>query len=340
MKKYFVLILIVAAFLAATTEFICVNAADLKENSIVSIEEVTASYAYGIGVSVKYTSTKADNVCFVIAMYDSLENLLGLEVCDVDVSETENGEVKLRFEAAEGTKSVKVFLWSSIKNLIPVYTRTDITDRDDVSSRISFWGNDLMAGIGSAYLNMEDNIDGKPTYEQKDMSNWIYESFSKKIDVKSYADKGDDYFDFFIGEIKVCSGDVLILNLSNDKVEMNPEATVENCLKMLDNLSYSDKAYVVIGFLNGTDKSEQHNDKVFEEAFGEHYLNLRNSLADYDVVRKYCGNELSNEDSMMIKLGRVPECFRSDEIHLNNIGYRAATEILKNKIEMLKYIMK
>lgn len=90
-------------------------------------------------------------------------------------------------------------------------------------------------------------------------------------------------------------------------------------------------------FIFGTEDSEKYNDSIFEQAFGANYVNLRRELASEECVKKFV-TDITNEDCMMMDMGRIPDCLRIDEIHLNRMGYKVAAMIISEKMKELYYI--
>lgn len=326
MKKYFVFILVAIALFAMATGK--VYAEDVQMN-------IDVVYEYGISINIEASENM--DFCAIVAMYDENDKFLGVKKTDITSNDFQNGILECSFSAPNTVDKVRVFVWDSLDRMVPIVGEEIVVNRANVSNRISFWGNDFMAGVGSQYLNMSDNLKCNEGAAVEQFSDFVIDILGDEINIGNYAGAEDDYFGFISESINECLGDVLILNLGGDKLDADSKVIVEQCQKMIESLEYKNKAYLVIGFLNGTEDSEKYNDSIFEQAFGANYVNLRRELASEECVKKFV-TDITNEDCMMMDMGRIPDCLRIDEIHLNRMGYKAAAMIISEKMKELYYI--
>ena len=71
------------------------------------------------------------------------------------------------------------------------------------------------------------------------------------------------------------------------------------------------------------------------EHFGNNYIDMRTELVQRGP--EFVGLERSVDDWYNLETGRVMGYLMSDNIHLNEYGYRAAGEIVYERMEALGY---
>lgn len=114
---------------------------------------------------------------------------------------------------------------------------------------------------------------------------------------------------------------------------------VENRIRAMINHTTS-KKYIVLSIPSGTDASTAKTVQVFNQNFGEHFIDIRKYLASYGVQ---IANELganitvSSDDQTLINNGQVPQCLRMDAVHLNYWGYQVVARAVYEKGKDLGY---
>ena len=131
-------------------------------------------------------------------------------------------------------------------------------------------------------------------------------------------------------------GDVIILEIgSNGGWENDYDMLIEQYRDMIDRSECNN--YIVIGdtddpgtsiadvlqepLIAGWDSDETDWEAALNEAFGDHFINMRVFLIDRGL--ETAGLEATEEDDEAAKRGCVSEQLRSDWTHLNSYGYYA-----------------
>lgn len=93
--------------------------------------------------------------------------------------------------------------------------------------------------------------------------------------------------------------------------------------------------YILIGLTTGDNNGRSVLEQKMTESFGDHYINMRTELVSRgpDIA----GLERSVDDWYNIQEGIVMRYLMSDDIHLNEYGYRAVGTIVYERMEALGY---
>lgn len=93
--------------------------------------------------------------------------------------------------------------------------------------------------------------------------------------------------------------------------------------------------YILIGLTTGDNNGRSVLEQKMTESFGDHYINMRTELVSRgpDIV----GLERREDDWYNIQEGIVMRYLMSDDIHLNEYGYRAVGTIVYERMEALGY---
>lgn len=73
-----------------------------------------------------------------------------------------------------------------------------------------------------------------------------------------------------------------------------------------------------------------------EAQWGGRYVNLRDILSSSRVYSFHV--TVLDFDKKQMQEGRVPSCLRNDDVHLNGAGYKAAAEVIYERLKQLGYI--
>ena len=76
-------------------------------------------------------------------------------------------------------------------------------------------------------------------------------------------------------------------------------------------------------------------EKTFQQEFGSHYINLRDSLVSLNF-EEY-GYKLTGIDVLQASRGEVPQTLMVDGLHFQPETYKIIAKIIKNKINDLDY---
>lgn len=109
----------------------------------------------------------------------------------------------------------------------------------------------------------------------------------------------------------------------NDFEDLSEDITkiIESCGKNKDN-------YLVMGLPKGNGEVMADYDKIMEENFGSHYINVRKYLSEYDLNKteiKFTDADLEEQ-----KNGVVPKCMLLDNGGLNDEAYKLVCELVYN----------
>lgn len=115
----------------------------------------------------------------------------------------------------------------------------------------------------------------------------------------------------------------------------SPKELVEQQKAILSLQEKEKGKYIVIGISSGSREERKELETVMEEAFGEHYINIREYLSTQGVYD--AGIEPSNEDLEKMKKGIIPSCLLTDHVHFNAKGYRLIGNLLYERMEKLGY---
>lgn len=95
--------------------------------------------------------------------------------------------------------------------------------------------------------------------------------------------------------------------------------------------------YVVVGLIGGNEADWVQTKQILQDAFGEHYLDVKSYLASEQALRD-AGMVPTEQDRTDLAEGRVPTSLRTDSVHLNDAGYRLLAQKIYQKMMALKYI--
>lgn len=115
----------------------------------------------------------------------------------------------------------------------------------------------------------------------------------------------------------------------------SPEELVEQQKAILSLQGKEKEKYIIIGISSGSREERKELETVMEEAFGEHYINIREYLSTQGVYD--AGIEPSKEDLKEMKEGIIPSCLLTDSVHFNEKGYRLIGNLLYERMEELGF---
>lgn len=109
---------------------------------------------------------------------------------------------------------------------------------------------------------------------------------------------------------------------------------IEQIMSIIQRRKNGQEEYIVIGLVTGDEGERAELEQAMEEAFGKHYLNIREYLCEafYDT-----GIIPTDFDEMLLAKGAVPGSLHSDAIHLNADGYRLVARAVYEKLIELGY---
>lgn len=99
--------------------------------------------------------------------------------------------------------------------------------------------------------------------------------------------------------------------------------------------SFDNDRYIFIGLTTDTAERRQPLEALMTEAFGDKYINMRAELVNRGT--QLLGIPENDEDAAERVFGKVPVSLLSDEVHLNEYGYRAMAYIIYERMEQLGY---
>lgn len=115
----------------------------------------------------------------------------------------------------------------------------------------------------------------------------------------------------------------------------SPEDLIEQQQAILD--TYDDPSrFLILGLTTGTAEERKELEEKMEEQWGGRYVNLREILSSSRVYSFHV--TVLDFDKKQMQEGRVPSCLRNDDVHLNGAGYKAAAEVIYERLKQLGYI--
>lgn len=99
--------------------------------------------------------------------------------------------------------------------------------------------------------------------------------------------------------------------------------------------SFDNDRYIFIGLTTDTAESRQPFENLMTEAFGDKFINMRAELVNRGT--QLVGIPENEEDAADRVFGKVPASLMSDEVHLNEYGYRSMAYIIYERMEQLGY---
>ena len=100
------------------------------------------------------------------------------------------------------------------------------------------------------------------------------------------------------------------------------------------------KKYIVMRHPSGTNDGNAKDDQIWNQKFGEHFLNIRQYITTYGVlIANELGAEISISDSDqgLINNGQIPTCLRIDGVHGNYWYYQIVARAVYEKGQDLGY---
>ncbi len=130
------------------------------------------------------------------------------------------------------------------------------------------------------------------------------------------------------------SSDAVGKAIFTDDAEIN---SLIRIIKSQAQRSNNPDKYVVIGLTAWGEDDLSYLDRKMEDAFGEHFLNLRKIISDNQTLLNHniTPTEADIED---ISNGNIPSSLITDGTHFNNIGYSIVAEVVYDKLIELGYI--
>lgn len=119
-------------------------------------------------------------------------------------------------------------------------------------------------------------------------------------------------------------GDILILEMGNNdesRGNLDYNNLVDQYQAMIDH--NGNNYFIIIGDTDGSDEDRADWDYTLQQAFGDHFINMRRYLIDLAANGglSQFGITLNDFDYLKISRGEVPFALKSDESHLNSYGY-------------------
>lgn len=132
------------------------------------------------------------------------------------------------------------------------------------------------------------------------------------------------------------NSDISIIFMGTNGEWVSPEDLIDQYRKMIDHHYEKNKErYLVLGLTTGTKEDRTELENKMEEAFGKRYINLRDYLSTYDLEK--IGISPTLEDKNAMENGEVPPSLKSDQIHMNKIGYELIAEKVYERMMELSY---
>ena len=100
------------------------------------------------------------------------------------------------------------------------------------------------------------------------------------------------------------------------------------------------KKYIVMHHPSGTNAEAVEDEQVWNQKFGEHFLNIRQYIATYGVLianELGAGITISTSDQELINNGKIPACLRIDGVHGNYWYYQVVARAVYEKGQDLGY---
>lgn len=129
-------------------------------------------------------------------------------------------------------------------------------------------------------------------------------------------------------------GEVSVIWLGTNNSNYSGEQMVSEIEETFINNLTTDK-YIVVGLLT-TNYSDEKN-QAFVDGFGDHFLNIR----EYFLENMWTVSGLSatEDDNADLGSGMIPRSFRVDQTHLNPTGGKIVATAIKEKLELMGYII-
>ena len=129
------------------------------------------------------------------------------------------------------------------------------------------------------------------------------------------------------------SGYVNILFMGQNGTYSSPEHLVEQHRIFVN--SRDNDRFLLIGLTTGTAEDRALIEGAMSGAFGDKYINMRHELSVRGV--ELAGLTPTEGDIYCTSVGLVPGSLKSDDVHLNEHGYRAMASIIYERMDMLGY---
>lgn len=208
---------------------------------------------------------------------------------------------------------------------------------ETVQTEVSLWqwGEDpIMMRLGDCGINpcYIEGVEGELSYAAED--NKYYFTRKEAGDAVSVADQ-TKVQTFAAGDKD--SSDIIVLfagtNLPPDKDTVGELIAMER--QMLEFLDA--KRYVVIGLTSKKlIKDVEAINESLEEAFGEHFLDIRSYLLENGL--RDAGIEPTKKDMKNLAKGEIPSSLRVDEVHGTADFYQIIGECVYRKLKDLGYL--
>jgi hypothetical protein len=126
----------------------------------------------------------------------------------------------------------------------------------------------------------------------------------------------------------------------------DPQTLIAQQQAIIDTAGINKDRFVIIGLtapayyaglVSASDSAELES--ALQTHWGEHYINLREYLCD-ETLLSAMEIDITDADRDQIAQGIVPECVRTDEIHLNARGYTLLGQLVFDRLVKLGYIEK
>lgn len=303
-----------------------------KYSSVYELDiDCTYGYNVELDLSVKRLS-EANQFVLYVSFMNKDGRFLGTNVVDVSNIDYDTKTIHCRFKSEPNAEKAYIIIFDNEVNIEPVLAKRIDVFRENVSGDIALVG-DYILNKDKVYNSMNDNLNSIETSGTVNIESTLGAMVEGKADIQTVT-----ITDSVLPTIN--NKDLLIIDMSGDENMRPVDEVIGECNNIISQLDYSTKAYIIIGYMHGTDITQKHFDEQMVSAFGENYFNIRKYLSSQATVADAKLNELSFEDNYFISKGRVPECFRSDEIHLNATGYKIASKAIYEKLDGLCYIEK
>ena len=181
-----------------------------------------------------------------------------------------------------------------------------------------------IAGVeGNLDLSASANVDGRTfTFTRLTDGNAVTINYPVPLETSVSIARRNDIAVIFVGSNAGWDGDIQVLNRQINR--------------MIDYQSALEKKYIVIGLLNGTEAAYGSRDRAMLDAFGRHFINMRDYLSKCGMSDN--GLTPTAEDAEKMAAGAVPASLLiSDGVHMNKYGYYSFAKRVCEKGKELGY---
>lgn len=106
------------------------------------------------------------------------------------------------------------------------------------------------------------------------------------------------------------------------------EDLADDIEKIVDSCGKNKERYVVMGLPSGNKETMTEYDEIMNERFGSHYLNVREFLSSYELIKTDIA--FTDEDKNQQQQGIVPSCMLQNDGSLNDSAYKLLVDYVYN----------